>query len=64
LRHTGFALADPFGVFFKDRKDLFTMRNLFVLCHPAQNLIDLALGMHDKMLDRYDLSYVDNGCLF
>jgi len=54
LRDTGFAFVDSFGVLFKERKDLFVVRNGFTFHNSSENLIHLPFSMRNVFLDLCD----------
>jgi hypothetical protein len=58
--NAGFALADPLGVFFKNGKYFFVMRNCLILDYPAFNLINLPVSMSDKIFNFNDFDISDN----
>jgi hypothetical protein len=51
LGYTGFTLADPFSMRFKNGENFFCMRYLFIQHHSSSNLIDLPLSMTDIFLN-------------
>jgi len=54
-RDTGFAFADPFGVRLKQGKDLFPMRDGFMVDDPPPDLIHLSFRMDDILLNLIDV---------
>jgi len=61
-RYSGLALADPFGVGFKDRENLLRRGDDFALQHAAANLVDLPLGMLHVVIERGQTQRDDRSC--